>query len=82
MKSDWPEFGEELGRKSLEHVRRYLKKWELGKISTGKVIIVMDTILETSQGLMNEETWDTLNEIYEELKATYRKEIILKRNSA
>jgi hypothetical protein len=65
----WPELQEELARKALETLQQALHQVDEGELSEDQLLIVVNTLVETIQGLV---PWDVTDTIYAVRKAIER----------
>lgn len=65
---EWPSFAEELGRKSLEVLEKWTKKFEAGEISRREVFILVDGLYDTTSGLIPRDVSDLIANVHKEIK--------------
>ena len=67
---NWPSFSEEIGRKSLETVERWMAAHNAGKITRRELFILVSGIYDTISGLAPRDVLDTLAAIHTEIRAS------------
>ena len=64
----WPELGEELARKSLEHLESRFKAYSAGKISRREMFLIADALHDAMQGLAPNEATDAVYAVRQQIK--------------
>lgn len=64
----WPSFREELGRKGLSALQKYVDLHEKGKISQRDLYIVTDVLFDTMSGLADWAACDLISKINEDIR--------------
>ena len=68
QKDEWPSFAEELGRKGLEALGKWVAAHEAGKISKRELYLVCEALYATMSGLASWKDTDLVIAVQEELK--------------
>jgi hypothetical protein len=68
MSDAWPELGEELGRKAMERVYSDLHRYQAGSLSAAAVWMTADVLADVTQGLIDNETWQTIYAVRGEME--------------
>lgn len=71
--SDWPEHGEELARKSLDHLLECSDKNAKGQFSDSALWLVASTLAQVTQGLIPKDAWETIYQVELQLKESLKK---------
>lgn len=65
---DWPTFAEELGRKSLTVVEKWMKAHEAGKITRKELFILVSGVYDTISGLAPKADANVIANVFEEIR--------------
>ena len=68
MTDDWPSFAEELDRKTLAVLRKYIAAHEAGKIDTRTMLLVVNALYDSASGLIPKATSDLIADIHKDLR--------------
>jgi hypothetical protein len=60
MSDEWPALGEELARKAMERINADLVSYQDGEINAFRVLLTADVLADVTQGLIDNETWNTI----------------------
>ena len=66
--SDWPEHYQELGRKPMDVVNTWLKRYEAGQITKREFYILIRGLYDATSGLMEKAFTQILVDILEDLR--------------
>lgn len=64
----WPSFADELGRKSLDVVSKWVNAYERGRISRRELFILVDGVYDAISGLAKREDLDVIEQLHEEIR--------------
>jgi hypothetical protein len=67
MTGSWPELGEELARKAMERISNDVGRYQDGELQAGRVYITADVLADVTQGLIDNETWQTIYAVRQEM---------------
>jgi hypothetical protein len=67
-KRSWPELQEELSRKALETLQGAMHRFDEGELDKAGLILVVNTIVDTIQGLVPWDVTDTIYAVRKELE--------------
>lgn len=68
IESNWPEFHEELGRKTMNVVEQWTQRYQAGIISKREYFILISGLYDATIGLMEIGFSDLLAQIHQELR--------------
>jgi hypothetical protein len=60
MADEWPTLGEELARKAMGRITTDLIRYQAGELSAARVLLTADILSDVTQGLIDNETWNTI----------------------
>lgn len=69
----WPSFAEELGRKGLTALQKYVELYEKGKLTIRELYIVTDVLFDTMSGLADWSACDLIAQINEDIRQDVRR---------
>lgn len=64
----WPELGEELARKSLEHVESRFKAFQAGRLSRREMFLIADALHDAMHGLAPADATDAVYAVRQSIK--------------
>lgn len=70
---DWATIAEELGRKGLGALKKWVDRYQAGKITARELFIVSDALFDTMSGLAPWEDTDIVAAINDDLRQQARK---------
>ncbi|SCW95950.1 hypothetical protein [Ancylobacter rudongensis] len=65
---DWPSHAEELGRKSLEVLEKWMKAYNAGKITRRELYILVSGLYDAISGLAPNADLDVIGAVHQELR--------------
>lgn len=65
---DWPSHTQELGRKSMEVIDRWMSAYNAGKLTLREFYLIVNATYDTTSGLVPKDVSDILAEIEKELR--------------
>ncbi|MBA8881632.1 hypothetical protein [Phyllobacterium myrsinacearum] len=71
--TEWPSFAQELGRKSLETVETWVKRYNARKITARELFILVSAIYDSVSGLVPRDDLDVIGAVHEELRQASKK---------
>jgi hypothetical protein len=60
MAESWPDHSAELARKAMERIASDVQQYQDGEINAFRVLLAADVLSEVTQGLIDNETWNTI----------------------
>lgn len=70
---NWPSFGEELGRKALSALEKWMKQHNAGKITDRELYILCDGLYDTVSGLAPNDDSAVIAEVHKEILRARKK---------
>lgn len=70
---NWPSFGEELGRKALETVEKWMQRHDAGQIRARELYILVDGLYDTISGLAPKEVCNVIADLHQEIRKSAKK---------
>ncbi|MCK1543346.1 hypothetical protein IVB12_15630 [Bradyrhizobium sp. 179] len=67
MAESWPDHSAELGRKAMERIAADVQRYEDGEITESELWDTADVLSEVCQGLIDNETWNTIYAVRQEM---------------
>lgn len=66
--ASWPNFADELGRKSTDVIDRWMKQYEAGHLSLREFFLIVTAVYDTTSGLAPRDISTMMATIHEELR--------------